>query len=175
MSNNRDINVCDKIVMGVYNGEEIGVYRENDGYMGYSYSISRPATELTPPDGESAPLLLGIPGEDIQAIINSVENNNAVYDASEIIFNRGALNDSEQQILKNILNGVTQRTWEKIKSLAKFDKNVAKRRVAAAANYRLQETEKRLETAKAEVARLEALKSTLMNAEEKGADHAVSQ
>lgn len=175
MSNNRDISVCDKIVMGVYNGVEIGVYRENDGYMRYSYIISRPATELTPPDGESAPLLLGIPGKDIQAIINLVEDNNAVYDASELIFNRGVLNDSEQQILKNILNGLTQRTWETIKSLSKFDKNVAERRIAAAANYRLQETEKRLEAAKAEVARLEALRSSLVNAEEKGGSNAVSQ
>lgn len=152
----------DEIILGVYNGMEIGVYLDNDGSMRFSRNIALlPFTKLTPPEGESEPLLLGIPEKNIRAIVHQIEENNALYDALEKALCRDVLNDTEQQTLKDVFISSRQRTWETIKSLAEFDKNTAERRKTEATQNQWREVAKKLEEAKAEIARLEALQKQL--------------
>lgn len=106
-------------------------------------------------------MLLGIKDKDIRAIVHLIEENNALYDTLEKALCRDVLNDIEQQTLKDVYISSRQRTWEKIKSLAKFDKNEAERRKTAAAQSQWEETAKKLKEARAEVARLEALQEQL--------------
>ncbi len=157
----------DEIILGVYNGMEMGVYLDNDGSMRFSRNLALlPFTKLTPPDGESEPLLLGIKDKNIRTIVHLIEENNALYDALEKALCRDVLDDTERQTLKDVFINSRQRTWETIKSLAKFDKNEAERRKTEAANRQLIETVKKLEEARTEIARLEALQKQLEKQQE---------
>lgn len=157
----------DEIILGVYNGMKMGVYLNNDGSMSSSRNLALlPLTKLTPPDGESEPLLLGIQDKNIRAIVHLIEENNTLYDTLEKALCRDVLNDTEQQTLKDVFISSRQRTWETIKSLAKFDKNEAERRKTEAAQNQWRETARKLEEAKAGVARLEALQKQLEKQQE---------
>lgn len=157
----------DEIILGVYNGMEMGVYLDNDGSMRFSRNIALlPFTKLTPPEGESEPLLLGIQDKNIRAIVHLIEENNALYGALEKALCRDVLNDTERQTLNDVFISSRQRTWETIKSLAKFDKNEAERRKTEATQSQWREIAKKLEEAKADVARLEALQEQLEKQQE---------